>query len=90
LIYSKKPFIPSNRSSINGEVPNINIEQTFTILDKQSFTAREEITMNPEELVELGLVPHIFVSLTAENGAQVSCLLLSKPEYNTILRRILK
>lgn len=53
------------------------MEQTFTILDKQSFSAREEITMNSEELVEMHLVPYLFVDLKAENGAQVSCLLLS-------------
>lgn len=56
------------------------MEQTFTILDKLSFNAREEITMNSEELVELHLVPYLFVDLKAENGAQVSCLLLSKDD----------
>ncbi|MEK5434394.1 hypothetical protein ACFWMP_23835 [Paenibacillus sp. NPDC058367] len=61
-------------------MPNINIEQTFTLLDKQSYTAREELTMNPDELAELGLVHHIFVELKAENDAQVSCLLLSKSD----------
>ncbi|MEK4037642.1 hypothetical protein MHH49_08650 [Paenibacillus sp. FSL F4-0122] len=36
--------------------------------------------MNSEELKELGLVQHIFVDLTAENGVKVSCLILSADE----------
>lgn len=59
---------------------DIIIEQTFTILDKQSLQPREEITMNSEELKELGLVQHIFVDLTAENGVKASCLILSADE----------
>jgi hypothetical protein len=80
LIYSKKPFIPLNKSLNYWAVSDIIIEQTFTILDKQSLQPREEITMNSEELKELGLVQHIFVDLTAENGVKVSCLILSADE----------
>lgn len=36
--------------------------------------------MNPDELVELGLVHHVFIDLKAENGAQVNGLLLSKSD----------
>lgn len=76
----QKPFIPLNKSLNYWAVSDIIIEQTFTILDKQSLQPREEITMNSEELKELGLVQHIFVDLTAENGVKVSCLILSADE----------
>ncbi|MEK3864280.1 MULTISPECIES: hypothetical protein [Paenibacillus] len=69
-----------NKSLNYWAVSDIIIEQTFTILDKQSLQPREEITMNSEELKELGLVQHIFVDLTAENGVKVSCLILSADE----------
>ncbi|WP_339170786.1 hypothetical protein NSQ55_01275 [Paenibacillus sp. FSL H7-0943] len=69
-----------NKSLNYWAVSDIIIEQTFTILDKQSLQPREEITMNSEELKELGLVQHIFVDLTAENGVKASCLILSADE----------
>lgn len=60
----------------------ITITQTFTLIDKQSFSPREELTMNSEELIELGLVEHIFVDLTSTDNIQVSCLLISNPDIS--------
>lgn len=49
-------------------------------MNNPTFSPREEVIINVEELGELNLVNHIFVDLTADNGAQVNCLLLSKDD----------